>query len=140
MRRFGMAFHTFPLRSFKAKGSAASVFFILLAIAALLLTACGNNSGNTSGPKILKAIANTNGSYTESFTPFGSNPNDGTFMIYEPMVFVDAINGQETPMLATGHQFSSDNTQLSFTVRQGVNWSDGKPFTADDVVFTRSEE
>ncbi len=127
-----MAFHTFPLRSFKA----ALVSFIFLLIATLLLAGCGNNTGNNTGPKILKAIANTNGSYTESHSPFGTNPNDGTFLIYEPLVFVNAINGQETPMLATGHQFSSDNTQLSFTIRQNVKWSDGQPFTADDVVFT----
>jgi peptide/nickel transport system substrate-binding protein len=132
-----MAFHTFPLRSFKVKGSTASVSFILLAVALLLLTACGNNPGNNNGgTKVLKAIANTNGSYTENHSPFGSNPNDGTFLIYEPMVFVDAINGQETPMLATAHTFNSDNTQLSFTIRQGVKWSDGQAFTADDVVFT----
>ncbi|HEY7349092.1 MAG TPA: ABC transporter substrate-binding protein [Ktedonobacterales bacterium] len=131
-----MAFHTFPLRSFKAKGTAASLSFIFLVVATLLLAACGNPPANNSGPKVLKAIANTNGSYTESFTPFGANPNDGTFMIYEPMVFVDAINGQETPMLATAHTFNSDNTQLSFTIRQGVKWSDGQAFTADDVVFT----
>lgn len=127
-----MASHVFPQR----KGKAVLVLGILLALATLLLSACGNNTSNNSGPKILKAIANTNGSYTESFSPFGSNPNDGTFMIYEPLEFVDAINGQETPMLATGHSFNSDNTQLTFTIRQGVKWSDGQAFTADDVVFT----
>jgi len=132
-----MAFHTFPLRPFKAKGKAVSLSFIFLVVGMLLLTACGNNPpANNGGPKILKAIANTNGKYTESFSPFASSPNDGTFMIYEPLVFVDAINGQKTPMLATGDQFNSDGTQLSVTIRQGVKWSDGQAFTADDVVFT----
>src|SRR5262245_12480401 len=110
MRRFCMALHTFPLRSFKVKGAAASVSFVLLVLFALLLSACGNNTSNNGGSKVLKAIANTNSTYTESHSPFASNPNDGTFLVYEPMVFVDAINGQETPMLATGHQFNSDNT------------------------------
>lgn len=132
-----MAFHTFPLQPFKAKGKAVSLSFIFLAIATLLLAACGNPPANNNGaPKVLKAIAYTNGTYTESFTPFKSNPNDGTFMIYEPLMFVDDITGQETPMLATGHQFNSDNTQVSYTIRQGVKWSDGQAFTADDVVFT----
>jgi peptide/nickel transport system substrate-binding protein len=128
-----MVSHLFP----KGKGKAALVVGIFLVIATLLLSACGSTgNNNNSGPKVLKAIANTNGKYTESFSPFSSSPNDGTFMIYEPLVFVDAITGQETPMLATGHTFNSNNTQLSFTIRQGVKWSDGNDFSADDVVFT----
>ena len=41
----------------------------------------------------------------------------------------------EHPWLATEYKW--DGTQkLTFTLRDGVKWSDGKPFTADDVVFT----
>jgi peptide/nickel transport system substrate-binding protein len=39
-------------------------------------------------------------------------------------------------MLATSYQWNSDNTQLTFTIRQNVKWNDGQPFTADDVAFT----
>ncbi len=133
--------HAFHLGFAKAKGKTILASFMFLVVASLLLSACGNNTSNNtsnnSGPKILTAIGYTGGTYTESFSPFGSSPNNGTFgLIYEPLVFVDAITGQETPMLATGHTFNSDNTQLSFTIRQGVKWSDGQAFTADDVVFT----
>ena len=40
-----------------------------------------------------------------------------------------------TPFLATGYKFT-DPTTLVYTIRQGVKWSDGKPFTPTDVVFT----
>jgi peptide/nickel transport system substrate-binding protein len=39
-------------------------------------------------------------------------------------------------LLATGYTWSNDHKQLTFTIRQGVKWSDDQPFTADDVAFT----
>src|SRR5712692_6054676 len=40
------------------------------------------------------------------------------------------------PDLATGWSWSEDGTQLTFPLRQGVKWHDGKPFTAKDVKCT----
>src|SRR5712672_4674556 len=40
------------------------------------------------------------------------------------------------PDLATGWSWSEDGTQLTFPLRKGVNWHDGKPFTARDVKCT----
>jgi peptide/nickel transport system substrate-binding protein len=40
------------------------------------------------------------------------------------------------PDLATGWSWSEDGTQLTFPLRQGVKWHDGKPFTAADVKCT----
>jgi peptide/nickel transport system substrate-binding protein len=40
------------------------------------------------------------------------------------------------PDLATKWTASEDGTQLTFTLRQGVKWHDGKPFTAKDVQCT----
>ena len=40
------------------------------------------------------------------------------------------------PDLATAWQWSEDGTELTFTLRQGVKWHDGKPFTAADVRCT----
>ena len=39
-------------------------------------------------------------------------------------------------MLATSSQWSNGFKTLTFTVRNGVNWSDGKPFGAADVAYT----
>src|ERR1700746_1896076 len=40
------------------------------------------------------------------------------------------------PDLATGWSWSEDGTQLTFPLREGVKWHDGKPFTAKDVKCT----
>jgi peptide/nickel transport system substrate-binding protein len=40
------------------------------------------------------------------------------------------------PELATGWSWSEDGKDLTFPLRQGVKWHDGKPFTAKDVKCT----
>src|SRR5689334_20921508 len=40
------------------------------------------------------------------------------------------------PELATSWSWDKSNTALTFKLRQGVKWHDGKPFTAKDVKCT----
>ena len=40
------------------------------------------------------------------------------------------------PELATGWSWNEDGTELTLPLRPGVNWHDGKPFTARDVKCT----
>jgi len=40
------------------------------------------------------------------------------------------------PDLATGWSLNEEGTELTFPLRQGVKWHDGKPFTASDVKCT----
>lgn len=58
--------------------------------------------------------------------------------IYEPLLIFNLINGETVPWLATAWQFSDDSLSLTFTIREGVTWSDGTPFTAADVAFTHN--
>lgn len=78
-----------------------------------------------------------NGSPTlqSNFNPFSGGKRIGTTYMYEPLEFVNSLNGAYTPFLATGHQFVNNHT-LRFTIRKGVRWSDGQPFSPADVVFT----
>lgn len=43
---------------------------------------------------------------------------------------------EPVPNLATGWEWSDDGTQLTMNLIRGAKWSDGEPFTADDVMFT----
>ena len=40
------------------------------------------------------------------------------------------------PNVAEKWTVNADSTEFMFTLRKGMKWSDGKPFTADDVVFS----
>ncbi len=65
-----------------------------------------------------------------------------TFMaVYNNLVIFDQqekITRPETirPDLATGWSWSPDNLSLTFKLREGVKWHDGKPFTSADVTCT----
>lgn len=39
------------------------------------------------------------------------------------------------PEVATGYAFNEDFTSCTITLRQGIKWSDGEPFTANDMMF-----
>jgi peptide/nickel transport system substrate-binding protein len=48
----------------------------------------------------------------------------------------EACKGGEIPWQAESYTYNQDYTQVVIKLRDGVTWSDGEPFTANDVVFT----
>ena len=52
------------------------------------------------------------------------------------MLFRCTQDIEPMPQVAQSWEWSSDGTQLTMHLIQGAYWSDGKPFTADDVMFT----
>jgi peptide/nickel transport system substrate-binding protein len=91
-----------------------------------------------AAPKYLHAIQNFHTVLTRNFNPFLATPNDFTNGgIYEPLVIMSPAGGGHIyPWLATGYKFTDGNKTLLITIRHGVRWSDGLPFTAKDVLFT----
>ena len=131
-----MHFTSFSSTMLKRKHLATSSVLSIFLLAALLLAACGTSVG-TKTTHVLTAICSVGGSYTQNMSPYSPNVNCGVEgLVYENLEYVNGVTGKETPMLATGHTLSSDNLTLTFTIRQGVKWSDGKPFDANDVAFT----
>jgi peptide/nickel transport system substrate-binding protein len=56
----------------------------------------------------------------------------------EQLFYYNPMNGTLVPWLATGYEFTSDFMQATVHIRHGVEWSDGVPFTAQDVVYTEN--
>ena len=71
------------------------------------------------------------------FNPYNPNPTRWTRMaMFEPLIVFNPVNGEPHGFLATDYEYSEDLMSLTFTLREGVLWSDGETFDADDVVFT----
>ena len=57
-------------------------------------------------------------------------------LIYEYFFYYNLQTGEFVPWLAESYEYGADNDTLTVTLRDGVTWSDGEAFNADDVVFT----
>ena len=70
----------------------------------------------------------------------GTKDQEGSRIFYEPLAGWDA-DGNLVPMLAAeipsreNGGLAADGMSVTWKLKQGVKWHDGKPFTADDVVF-----
>lgn len=73
-----------------------------------------------------------------NFNPYlATNLRTTTDFVYEPLVVFNQMKGNEPVMrLAKDYYMSDDLLKVTFEIRDGVKWSDGKAFTADDVVFS----
>ncbi len=71
----------------------------------------------------------------------GTKDQDGSRMFYEPLAGWDP-DGTMIPVLAAAVPtrenggISADGKTVTWKLKPGVKWHDGKPFSADDVVFT----
>jgi peptide/nickel transport system substrate-binding protein len=52
---------------------------------------------------------------------------------------VNRLTQKPQPALATEWKVSKDGKQISFKLREGVRYSDGTPFSADDVAYTMDQ-
>nr|WP_246132863.1 ABC transporter substrate-binding protein [Devosia ginsengisoli] len=77
--------------------------------------------------------------YVRNFNPFGQTSARATTLdfIYEPLVVFNRLKSNEANYrLAESFELADDLKSITFTLRDGLKWSDGEPLTADDVVFT----
>lgn len=82
-------------------------------------------------------IASTIGEGPKTFNPFNSKDNISSTMsevMYDGLVTTDPTTGETIPKLAKS--FSANGCEYVINLRKGIKWSDGKPITADDVVYT----
>ncbi|SDP93115.1 ABC transporter substrate-binding protein [Lentzea jiangxiensis] len=114
---------------------------IIVALA-LALAATGCSSGGASKASGVLTVGMPNGPLTENHNPFLPTSAAGSlgyrYQIYEPLAFVNNTRPAQEPVpwLATKWDWSDNYRKVTFTIRENVKWSDGKPLTAADVAFS----
>jgi peptide/nickel transport system substrate-binding protein len=125
-------------RPWRVRGIAAGATMVAVG----LLAACGGSSSGTaktSGASgVLTVTTGSAGTFADDFNMFSPSAEDPTNgMIYEPLFFFDtAKSGEIKPWLGTSYAWSNGGRTVTVQLRHGVKWTDGKPFTSADVVYT----
>ncbi len=85
-------------------------------------------------------VISTIGEGPKTFNPCNSKDNTSSSMaglMYDGLLTTDPRTGDVIPQLAKG--FSIDENEYTIYLRHGIKWSDGKPITAEDVIYTYKE-
>ena len=111
----------------------------LSAVLALSLVGCGgsgdSNTGATSGGNILRfGTSGIEGTFNPVVSD-GVYDNYVVSLVFEGLISNDA-EGQYIPSLAESWELSDDKLTYTFTLKDGITFSDGSALTADDVAFT----
>jgi peptide/nickel transport system substrate-binding protein len=114
----------------------------LVASTGLLIAGCGNGGGSTSSSSApVKAGGTLHVSQGEevitldALTAFDSWSVNVVSQINETLFKVNA-KGENEPWLVSDVKESPDAREWTFHLRQGVKFSDGKPMTSADVLYT----
>jgi peptide/nickel transport system substrate-binding protein len=108
--------------------------------------ACSSSSKSSSGSKASSSKTlvienNPQPNFTATFNPFAATSTgksqNALALFYEPLImFNNTKAGTTYPWLAQSFTWNSDGTAITFALRDGVKWSDGKAFSAADVAYT----
>ncbi|QQE77892.1 ABC transporter substrate-binding protein [Alicyclobacillus sp. SO9] len=138
------------MKTVKKLGLLSSAVVIL----GIAVTGCGNSNSansNVSGKSSNQATSNSSagkaqpilmlptpeGSYQKNFNPFSTTADYGAIgLVYEPLFYYDGLTGKKFPFLGKTMTWSNGNKTLTVQLNTKAKWSDGKPFTAQDVVYT----
>jgi peptide/nickel transport system substrate-binding protein len=133
------------LRTAVLTGSAAMVASALpnVAFASTRQVAAAQATGLNNVPRnqtLVIVRGGTQGKFIEDqlWNPFIATANHqfGSNLICEPLAFYSAFQDKMYMWLAESYQYSPDYKQLTIKTRPEAMWSDGVPFTADDVAYT----
>lgn len=83
-------------------------------------------------------IESTIGEGPKTFNPFSSKDATSSSLaglMYDSLFTTSAKDGKIIPKLAKSYETKDGKTYIVH-LRKGIQWSDGKPITADDVIFT----
>jgi peptide/nickel transport system substrate-binding protein len=124
----------------------AALAGLAAALAALFATASAPAAPDAAavanaGHKCLVMTGSGDPAFVKNFNPYTATslPSGGFVRgaFYEPLVITTvAGGGHQYPWLAQSWKWSNGNKTLTLNLRHGVKWTDGKPLTSADVVYS----
>jgi peptide/nickel transport system substrate-binding protein len=107
------------------------------AAAALALTACGDEGGETPGDEVLPLIVGTTDTVTniDPAGEFDLPSNNIVDSLYERLLSIPPGQTDPVPQAAESCGFT-DEVTYTCTLKEGLQFSDGDDLTAEDVVFS----
>ncbi|MFC7330701.1 ABC transporter substrate-binding protein [Marinactinospora rubrisoli] len=129
-----MVFRQVPSRRRTPRWLAVTAAVAALVIAAPPLAANADSTGG-SGTTLTIAASQP----VDSLSPFLAQRAISTNihrLIYDFLTNYDAETNEPIPALAESWETSEDQLTWTYTLREGMEWSDGEPLTADDVAWT----
>lgn len=89
-------------------------------------------------PMVIKPLQSTGkygGTWRRAFTGPGDGENGNRICSTDKPLFWDYTGTKIMPCHASGYDLSADGKTITLMLREGMRWSDGEPFTADDYIF-----
>src|SRR5438067_523718 len=136
-----MRFSFLPSRRLAAVLAAAGLTALAaLAGAGTAPAATAASGGALAGHQCLVMTGSGDPAFVKNFNPYtATGLPSGTFVqgaFYEPLVITGEGGLKPVPWLARTWAWSNGNKTLTLNLAHGVKWSDGKPLTSADVVYS----
>jgi peptide/nickel transport system substrate-binding protein len=129
-----------PAKTGIREAGMASTSHLMIAVVGAFVLLAGTASAQKRGGILRQYILDSPASMSihEETTVVGQRP---MMAVFNNLVMFDQHIPQNSlasivPDLATDWAWNGDGTRLTFHLRQGVKWHDGKPFTAADIKCT----
>lgn len=110
------------------------------ALMAVALAGCEGGGGGRAATAnaVLRVTTGAEGTFVANFNPFSPAAlQPATGMVYEPLYYFNSVRaGEVQPWLGSSYRWSPDGRTLTIRIRPDVTWTDGQPFTAEDVAYT----
>ncbi|MGH3487287.1 MAG: ABC transporter substrate-binding protein, partial [Actinopolymorphaceae bacterium] len=93
-----------------------------------------------ASPMVVKPVDRL-GTYGGQWDLFGDSPppGGGAEVYYEWLVRWSPDWSEVLPNLAESWEIEDDGREYTFHLREGVKWSDGEPFTTEDIAFAYND-
>ncbi|WP_228035348.1 ABC transporter substrate-binding protein [Oculatella sp. LEGE 06141] len=120
-----------------------SLLFILAAVMtvglSVGLSSCSEAQLRTEAAQVPRLVVSSLSDPKTFNAIMSEEQNDVLGYIYDSLLSQNGLTGELEPGLAESWEISDDQLSIVFTLREDLKWSDGEPFTVDDILFTYNQ-